>query len=179
MTIKEFLFNKNKYNSLPYRIRYFFKYRIPFVSPGWYKWHFPYYHWWKARKIFKRPKAHFTFSKKKIWFYGMPICESYYNRVIDIRMSALGWKTKWSSYRHEWDPYISIILFNKYHFLWIFNWADSTNRDTRTSSMATWEAILDYLYHKVPVEKLIDKHTWLSGIEEDSHYITIERNMYV
>lgn len=177
MTIKEFLFKKNKYNSLPYRIRRFFKAKIPFISPLWYGYHFPYQHWWKVRKIFKRPKVHFIFSKRKIWFYGMPICEDYYNKVLDIRMSALGYKTKYEEYRHEWDPYISIILFNKYHFLWLFNWVDPKDSDTYTSSSATWEAIMDYLYRKIPLEKLIKYHTWKSGIDKDAYDITIKNNI--
>ncbi len=176
MTLKEFLFSK-KYNSLYYRIHYFCKYSIPFISPGWYEYRFPYHHWWKARKIFKRPRIHFIFSKRKMWFYGLPICDKYYNKVLDIRMSVLGYKWKYGSPRHEWDPYISVILFNKYHFLWVFNWVSKLDKDSTTSSMATWEAILDYLYNKIPVDKLVAYHTWSSGIGKDTYDITIRNNM--
>lgn len=176
MTAKDFLFSK-EYNSLYYRIRRFFKYKVPFISPGWYEWHFPYQHWWKARKVFKRPKAHFIFRKEKIWFFGLPICDHYYNKIIDIRMSALGYKWKFDSPRHEWDPYISILLFKKYHLLWLFNWVNPKDSDTHTSSMATWEAILDYLYNSVPQEKLVGHHKWRSGVDENAHDITIKNNM--
>ena len=176
MTLKDFLFSK-EYNSLYYRIRRILKYKIPFISLGWYEDHFPYQHWWKARKVFKRPRAHFTFSKKKVWFFGLPICESYYNRVLDIRMSALGYKWKFDSPRHEWDPYVSVILFNKFHLLWVFNWEDRSNKDSGIASMATWEAILDYLYNNIPLDKLVSLHTWGSHIGEGAYNITIKNNM--
>lgn len=158
-------------NKLCYKIGYFFKAKIPFISPLWYEYHFPYQHWWKARKVFKRPKIHFTFSKKKRWFFGLPVCDSYYNRFIDIRMSALGWKTKFSSFRHEWDPYISILLFKKYHFLWIFNWVDPEDKDSYTESEATWEAILEYDYAIGDI--LADRHIWKS----QERNITIKGNL--
>lgn len=176
MTLKNFLFSK-KYNSLYNRIYRFFKYKIPFISLGWYEYHFPYQHWWKARKIFKRPKIHFSFSKEKIWFFGLPICDHYYNRIIDIRMSALGYKWKFNSPRHEWDPYISILLFKKYHFLWLFNWINPNNPDSDISSMATWEAILDYVYKHISPEKLVKYHKWRSGVGEDAYDITIKENI--
>ena len=176
MTTKDFLFSK-EYNSLYYRVQKFFKYKIPFISQGWYEYHFPYQHWWNVRKIFKRPRIHFLFRKKKMWFFGLPICDKYYNKVVDIRMSALGYKWKYGSPRHEWDPYVSILLFNKFHFLWIFNWIDSSDEDSGTASMATWEAILDYLNNSVPLDKLVKYHTWRSGIGENEHNITIKNNM--
>jgi len=173
MSLKDFLFSKN-YNSLYYILCTYFKYRIPLISPGWYKYHFPYRHWWKVRKIFKRPKAHFIFRKSVIWFFGLPIR---HNKILDIDISALGFKWKYDSPRHEWDPYISIILFNKFHLLWVFNWIDSTDKYSSTRSMATWEAILDYLYNEIPLDKLIDYHTWQSGTKENKYNITIKKNM--
>lgn len=92
-------------------------------------------------------------------------------------MSALGYKWKYDSPRHEWDPYISIIIFNKYHLLWLFNWIDQSDSNSNTYSMATWEAILDYLYNKIPEERLVNHHMWKTGIGEDAENITIEGNM--
>lgn len=159
MTIKEFLFgNSKKYGTLSYRVSHFLKYKLPF-SKGWNKLHNPLYHWWKVRKDFKRPRAHFIASKNPIWFYGFPIRSDYLNRVIDIRFKALGWKDKYNSPRHEWDPYISILLFRKYHLLWTFNWTDPL--DYSSSSMATWEAILDMLYYGKSLEEVKSMHVWV------------------
>ena len=174
MNIKEFLFSK-KYGSLYSKVAYFFKYKIPFVSKGWYEWHFPYYHWWKARKYFKRPKAHFIFAKY-FWTYGLPVNRKYYNPIIDIEFSGLGWKTKYDEYRHEWDPMINIVLFRKWHIMWVFNWINK-DEDSTTASMATWEAMLDYLYRHKTLKWVVDNHRWGHGINEDSHIITIHRNL--
>lgn len=174
MKIKEFLFGK-KYGSLYYRLSYFFGHKIPF-SHGWNAYHNPLYHWWKARKHFKRPKVHLI-TGKNIWFFGLPCRRDYYNRILDIRFSALGWKDKFNSPRHEWDPYITITFLRKYHIIWIFNWAVKGDKDSCTRSSATWEAILDYLYYKVPIDKVVGCHTWSSGIGASSHDITINSNL--
>ena len=171
MTIKDFLFSK-KYNSLPYRVNYFFKYKIPF-SNGWNEYHNPLYIWWKVRKYFKRPKAHFHFGKPE-WFFGFPIREDYINPVIDIRFSSLGWKSKYNSPRHEWDPYISITFFRKYRLLWLFNFITENNSEESTRSMATWEAILDYLYFDKSLEWVRNNHVWLNN---DKSEITINKNL--
>ncbi len=175
MPIKDFLFSK-KYGSLRSRVSYFFYAKIPFISKGWNDYHNPWYHWWKARKYFKRPKAHLI-KGEKIWFFGLPCRRDYYNRLLDIRFSALGWKDKYNSPRHEWDPYIAITFLRKYHIIWVFNWVVKEDKDSHTSSLATWEAILDYLYYKTPIDRVLYSHIWASGIGENSYNITIKRNM--
>lgn len=62
-----------------------------------------------------------TFSLERS--FGLPARRDYYNPVIDIGFHALGWKDKWDSPRHEWDPMICITFFRTWHLLWIFNWA--------------------------------------------------------
>ena len=128
--------------------------------------------WWKARKIFKRPKCHFIFGKD-LWFFGLYINPKFYNPIVHFKYSSLGWKTKWDEYRHEWDPYFQIVLFRKWHFIWLFNWIDKKDETTRTSSMATWEAILDYNNGR-SLKDCIDYHTWKSS---KYGYITIEDNL--
>lgn len=120
MNLKEYLFSK-KYGSLRYWVSYFFHSKIPFISPGWNEYKNPWYHWWKAREYFKRPEAHFLF-RKRFWTFGLPARRDYYNPVVDIGFHALGWKDKWDSPRHEWDPMIYITFFRTWHLLWIFNW---------------------------------------------------------
>ena len=170
MTIKEYLFSK-KYGSLYNRLSYFFKYKLPF-SKYWNEYHNPLYHWWKVRKYFKKPKCHF-YKGKITWFFGFPMRKDYLNPILDIRFSALGWKSKWNDFRHEWDPYISIVFFRKWQLLWIFNWIDPNNKDSGIKSMATWEAILDVLYNKKSLSESIEDNTWgeKSEIKIDSNVI--------
>ena len=67
------------------------------------------------------------------------------NPIIDIRSSSLGWKSKYDSPRHEWDPYFAITFFRKYRIMWMWNYITNDSNDN-VRSMATWEALLDYLY---------------------------------
>ena len=173
MTLKEKLFSK-KYGSLYYRLSSFFKCKIPFISKLWNEYHNPWYHWWKVRKIFKRPKCHF-YKGKITWFFGFPCRSNYLNSIVDIRFSSLGWKDKYSSPRHEWDPYISIVFFRKWQLLWIFNWVDKNDEYSNTRSMATWEAILDHLYYKKSIDWCKRNHVW--GTFTKDERITIDNNL--
>lgn len=131
----------------------------------------PLYYWWKVRKIFKRPKCHFIYGKN-IWFFGMYIRKEYYNPIIHIKFQGLGWKWKYDQVRHEWDPYIQICFFRKWHLIWIFNWVDPKDKNSSIRSLATWEAILDYLYNNKSLKYCIDNHVW--GRDES---ITIDCNI--
>ena len=119
------------------------------------EYHNPFYYWWKVRKIFKRPKCHVSI-RKNIWFFGLPCRKEYYNRFLSINISNLGWKSKYDSPRHEWDPYIDICLFRKYHIMWVFNYAKSTedrsnskeSHESYTDNIYMWESMLEYLYGK-------------------------------
>lgn len=175
MNVKEYLTSK-KYGSLRYKLSYFFHSKIPFLSPGWNEYRNPWYHWWKARKYFKRPKAHFLF-RKNFWTFGLPIRRDYYSPVIDIGFHALGWKDKWDSPRHEWDPMICITFFRTWHLLWIFNWATKHKKDSITDSMATWEAILDYTRYDKSLSYVVDNHIWSYDRDGEKVYISIVPNM--
>ena len=172
MNLKKFLFTK-KYGSLYYRLSYFFKHKIPFTK-AWNEYHNPFIHWWKARAYFKRPKSHFHIGKI-VWFFGFPIRKDYLNSIIDIRLSSLGWKNKYTEYRHEWDPYISIVFFRKWQLLWVFNWENKSDKNSNTRSMATWEALLDFIYTKKNIQQCIKSHIW-SNLQTNED-ITIEPNL--
>lgn len=136
----------------------------------------PFYHWWKVRKIFKMPKCH-LYIGKQTWFFGLCIRDEYYNPIISIKTSALGWKWKYDEVRHEWDPYIQIRLFRKWDIIFIFNWIEKNDPYSNTRSMATWEAILDYIYNKYPLEKCINNHIWSTSTDKSSKDITIHNNI--
>lgn len=139
------------------KLQIFLKYKTPF-SGYWYRYHNPYYYWWKVKKYFKKPICHFSCGKVK-WFFGHKP-KNGLNKVLDIDLSALGWKSKYDSPRHEWDPYISIVFFRKWELLWIFNWVSKEDRLSDTRSMATWEAILDILYFNRSLDWVKKHHVW-------------------
>lgn len=121
MNFKEFMFSK-KYGSLRYKLSYFFHSKIPFISKGWNEYNNPWYVWWKCRKYFKKPKWRLFNCGKIEWFFGLPCRHDYYNRILDIKFSSLGWKDKYNSPRHEWDPYINIVFLRKWQIFWIFTY---------------------------------------------------------
>lgn len=170
MTIKEFLFS-SKYGSLCYIIEH----RLPFTKT-WNLYHNPLYYWWKTREYFKRPKAHFHCGKM-VWFFGFPCRRDYLNPIIDFRISSLGWKNKWENCVHEWDPYISIVLFRKWQLLWTFNWIKEEDAFSHIRSIATWEAMLDYFYNKLSIEECIKRHTWEGNKHGKEYKITILPNI--
>lgn len=135
----------------------------------------PLYYWWKVRKIFKRPRMH-LYIGKRTWFFGMPILDEYYNPIISFNISGLGWKTKYSMVRHEWDPYINIRFFRKWDVIIIFNWVSKHDPNSGIRSMATWEAILDYLYNKKSLRDCIFEHRWGSKDSRDK-VVTIKPNI--
>lgn len=113
----------------------------------WWSYHFPYYDWWKARKYVKRPHIHFNGCKKYYegWFFRLPARIDYFNPIISIETSNVGWKSKYDSPRWEYNPYIAIILFRKWAISWTIGWKDYMQ------NLATWEAILDYNYYDRPI----------------------------
>lgn len=124
---------------------------------AWNEYSNPIYHWWKARKYFQFPYIKFYMGKPH-WFFGFPINKKYINPFIDIRSSAVGWKDKYDSPRHEWNPYISITFFRKFRLLWIFTYCN--DRSNLIYDTATWEAILDYIYYNKNIEQCIKNNTW-------------------
>ena len=148
--------------------------RIKVKIESWNEYHNPFNPYWKVRKIFKRPKCHFMFGTK-IWFFGL-ILRQHLNPIFSFRTSALGWKWKYDEVRHEWDPYIYICLFRKYQFIWIFNWVTKKDEDSTVRSMATWEAILDYLYNNKTLDQVIEEHQWGNNLPV-TYYITVKENI--
>lgn len=133
--------------------------------------------WWKARKYFKFPnigfkfvwkwkmkfidkkiadkfniKTHNFFSKRFYFSYESLHCPyaniNYLSKIIDIDISDVGWKDKYDSPRHEYDPYIYVCLFGCIGFKITFfkKWVD-VDCQTQNCSMEYWEYILDYLYY--------------------------------
>lgn len=110
------------------------------------------------------------------WFYGLPILAQYYNPVIDIHLSGLGWKSKYDSPRHEWNPFIAITLFRSWQIVWMWHYCPKSIKDKADSScisMATWEAILDIAVYNRTIEQVYKDHQWLSN----NHTLTIKENL--
>lgn len=126
----------------------------------------PYYWWWKVRKYWKIPTMHLAHIGKVTWWYGLPINIKHYNKIFDIRLSGLGWKDKYDSPRHEWDPYLSFTLFRKWQIVFIWNFRPHFSRKVKeysSISVMTWETILDMAnYNKSVTDACHDSGEWLA-----------------
>ncbi len=73
--------------------------------------------YWKARKVFKRPKINVYFGE---WTTGLPVYRS--KCFIKIYHYDLYWKHKFDSPRFEFNPAFNLILFGKWQlFIWLSN----------------------------------------------------------
>lgn len=134
----------------------------------WCEFHNPYYYWWKVRKYFKRPKFHFLYAGKLTWIFGLPILTDYYNPYFDIILKGVGWKSKYDSPRHEWDPMFAITILRKWQIIFTWNYYPKkvfkqNKNDAGTISMATWEAILDMVVFNKSLEEVYKEQRWVSG----------------
>lgn len=105
------------------------------------------------------PYIHF-YKGEIIWSFGMPCRKDYYNKFIDFSFSALGYKTKYNEFRHEWDPYIAVTFFRKWQLLWTFNYVTKDDKDSWVRNLATWEAMMDILWNKKSLPYVVGYHTW-------------------
>ena len=148
-----------------------FKFNRPFCRT-WNEYRNPFYVWWKCRKVFKFPYVH-LYVGKVTWFFGMPIIRDMYNRVIDFRMSAVGWKLKYDYVVYEWDPYIVFTFFRRWQIMLIFNYVIKGDKWSSFRNSETWEAMLEIVYNKQTLDETIKRHT----LQDNKELITITDNL--
>jgi hypothetical protein len=96
--------------------------------------------WWSNRKYFKRPKVKFDVYRQK-WRWNA--------RIFDFECEDLGWKTKYSDFRHETNPYISINIFNRITFYFEFVQIGKDELGFKNDiSLEYWEWMLNYAYNE-------------------------------
>ena len=141
----------------------------------WSAYHNPLHYWWKARKHFKMPKPRFICGKYHGYF-GLPISDDYYG-TLNLHCVGLGWKEKFGTPRHEWDPIVCVTFtspfrtrhsFNganfsyhqQYWIGWVFNWVERDDDDSHVRSVATWEAMLDVVVYGRSIDYAREHHVW-------------------
>lgn len=105
----------------------------------------PWKHWWKVRKYFLKPETKFYYCKGygNLMVTGVPS-----KKIFLLQFAPLDYKTKFSDYCHEGDPYIVLGLFNKWYWVWTLTYPKKkTNayNDYGHSSLY-WECVLEKLY---------------------------------
>ena len=83
----------------------------------------------KVKRWFKpiKPKFQWSFGKGPIF--------------LELKSFDVTWKSKFNEPRHEFNPRITLSLFNYIHL-----YVDFTTGDSMTD-MVYWEAILDWIYY--------------------------------
>ena len=122
--------------------------RIKLKIKLWNEYNNPFYVWWKTRKYFKFPSIHFIIGKN-IWFFGLYINRNYYNKIFDICTKSVGFKFKFDDVRYEWNPYINICLFRKYHFIILFQY------DIGIINTLVWETMLNMVYNNMTFKESV------------------------
>lgn len=107
----------------------------------------PFKTWWKAKKLFKRPKTKVSFfwSKHDYYIPGPYIWTERYGKILDVHISDLWWKDKWDSPRYERPPHIFVCFFKKFGFN-IIPHIYKTNEfgEKENGDMYYWEYLLNY-----------------------------------
>jgi len=185
------LFWLNAYNSpfIPLKLFVYFgdiKHSCPYFLPRYWK-KFTYEDCVrKAEEAQKRvpPLVPFTHKPEYYKNYSKPVAIKYFG----INLTGLGWKTKWDSYRFEYSPSISVVLFGKQFFM---AFVPSIGNNSLLDSY--WEAWLNYHYEtdrkkskKERLKELLKVYscTWRSGTEakgnlkETDYYLDILKPKY-
>lgn len=108
----------------------------------------PFKTWKRAKKYFKRPKFKGFFHIVRTYRHYPYACYDRIGKILDIRITDVGWKDKWDSPRHEESPNIFICLFRKFAFTGRFyiSYYDEFG-EKKNGDCYYWEYLLDYLYY--------------------------------
>ena len=115
----------------------------------WNEYHNPFYYWWKVRKLFKFKYK--LYVGEYHWSFGDYIRKS----PVTLRFIVLGWKTKYGSFRHEWNPCI---------YFKFFKWQIRFIIGPIKECTWYWETILDWVYNedKLTFAECVNNNTWES-----------------
>jgi hypothetical protein len=99
----------------------------------------PWKFWWKNREFFSMPNIRINFYRQSM---------NWNARILDFECDDLGWKTKYSEFRQENNPYITLSLFNKFtiHIELVKYGIDELGYK-KDCSLEYWEYMLNYAYH--------------------------------
>jgi hypothetical protein len=119
--------------------------------------------------------------------------ESYknYSKPVPLKFGfqiiSLGWKTKFDSTRHEWNPMISFVGFGKQFCIYV-GYKNKKDSDTFLTNTCYWEAWLTYAYYtdksKSKIERLKEtvkqySATWSDNESSTNYYNYILKSKYL
>lgn len=92
-----------------------------------------------ARKFFKFPKLKFSFYKQNT-------TKDFTNsKLFSFRSCSMLWKSKYDNLEYDHNPYIEVVLFNKWKIVLDFL---SPDNDLNCEPICYWEGILSFMNHR-------------------------------
>lgn len=125
-----------------------------------------------TKGIFIPLECKFRFSYK----YCPCIYNAHRGKLLSICIEDVQWKDKFGTPRHEEDPFISICLFSRFYFNWIWK-LPSKLKLNKVDELDYWEQFIWYkLYYKEyncdkPNLKMAKKHWPWKDMENNSTWI--------
>ena len=116
----------------------------------------PFKTWWKARKYFKFPELKLYCGK---YVQGGYFNSKYNGKLLHIEIYDVGWKWKWGTVRHESNPVINFIFFNRWQLHIDFRKSLVIEDSKEDASLMYWETVLDYLYHSKDLHKAVKNNS--------------------
>ena len=119
--------------------------------------------WKKAKDVFVYPKPTFIYGKLYDNFSGFLFADYHNmnNKILSLRISDVVYKWKYDDICFEAPPYISLVLFNRWKFVWTFN-GPLYNADIY------WDALLTYLYiNNKDIKKTKEEYGWVQYVKNE------------
>lgn len=125
------------------------------------------WYWENPLKTYNKVKEYFLPIKPKFqWWFRKGTAA----RIFELNAFDVSWKRKYDMVRHEYNPRISISLFNYIHIYCTWTLGTGSMQD-----LVYWETALTWLYDKVSLPDAFDDcGGWTEPDEETGEYRPIK-----
>lgn len=100
---------------------------------------------------------------------GYPLLYQKYGKILDIRAYDVVWKDKWNDPRHEYNPCVNIVFFNKWKIFIQWSFKEYDKGKLEDHSCEYWEAALSWLYYKKDLYSSVKENTGWYNYDSDGN----------
>jgi hypothetical protein len=119
--------------------------------------------WKQAKDVFVYPKPTFRYGKLEDTYGGFLFVDYHRmaHKILSLRISDVSCKWKFDDVCFEAPPYITLVLFNRWKFVWTFNGPLYDNQ-------TYWDALLTYLYiDDKDIKKTKEEYGWVRYVRDE------------
>lgn len=119
--------------------------------------------WKQAKDVFVYPKPTFRYGKLEDTYGGFLFVDYHRmeHKILSLRISDVSYKWKFDDVCFEAPPYITLVLFNRWKFVWTFNGPLYDNQ-------TYWDALLTYLYiNDKDIKKTKEEYGWVRYVRDE------------